>query len=381
MRPSSKTFDAGFNVLLAPEKPVEPFFKEFWMKRLLMSSVGLLALGLVALTPTDGFGFGCRRACGGCSTPCAVSVECAPIAPAPVQFVERKVITYKDNWVERDIVEQVSRMVPKTEKYNYVTLEQKVTPTKRKFVVNRQVMSEEKFNYTVSVPVTTVEKRKEVFYTSVSKVVPYEYTVMVPRVVSEKRKVMTYEIQTSVVKEMVPVCRTIRVACCDPCDPCGRVRYTCQRVTEMQEVCRTVCNRIPVEREVVVNRTICEAQQRKGERTVCELVRGERDVNVNVCSFRQEQRQGVRQVCNFVPEEREEVVNVVTCERVERVGERQVYTCVVEDVKRKVKVNQPIAVETVERVPVCVYTSYCDTGHSRGCCLFGGLRRGCGGCR
>jgi len=354
------------------------------MKRLLMSSVGLLALGLVALTPTDGFGFGCRRACGGCSTPCAVaSVECAPIAPAPVQFVERKVVHYKENWVEREIVEKVSRMVPKTEKYNYFTLEQKVTPTKRKFVVNTQVMEEQKFNYTFSVPVTTVEKRKETFYTSVSKVVPYEYTVSVPRVVQEKRKVMSYEVQTSVVKEMVPVCRTVRVACCDPCDPCGRVRYTCQRVTEMQEVCRTVCNRIPVEREVVVNRTICELEKRKGERTVCELVRGEREVNVNVCSFRQEERQGVRQVCLIVPQQREEVVNVVTCERVERVGERQVYTCVTEDVKRKVKVNQPIAVETVERVPVstCAYTS-CYDNHSRGCCLFGGLRhRGCGGCR
>src|SRR5262249_6985620 len=150
------------------------------------------------------------------------------------------------------------------------------------YVVSVPVMSEEKYDYVVSVPVMSVEKRKEVFYTPTTKNVEYEYTVMVPRTVQEKRKVMTYECQTSVVKETVPVCRTVRVACCDPC---GRVHYTCQRVTEMQEVCRTVVNRIPVEREVVVSRIVCDTEKRKGVRAVCEMVRGEREVNVNVCNY------------------------------------------------------------------------------------------------
>ena len=360
------------------------------MKRLLMSSVGLLALGLVALTPADSFGFGCRRACGGnsgCGSPCATTAVCATTAPATVEYVERKVTRYKDNWVEKEITEKVSKMVATKEKYKYWTMESKTTPTKRKVTVHKQVMADEEFTYTVNVPQMKTEKRKETFYTSVNKNVEYEYTVMVPRTVVEKRMVTSYVCQTNVVKEMVPVCRTVRVACCDPCDPCGRVRYTCQRVTEMQEVCRTVVTRVPVQKEVEVSRIVCDAEKRKGTRTVCELVKGEREVDVQVCNYVQEQRKGKRTVCRLVAEEREEVVNVVTCEKVEREGERVVHTCVTEDVKRKVKVNQPIAEVVTERVPVSTCAVSTGCGHSRGCglCSGGGLFRnrghGCGGCR
>jgi hypothetical protein len=87
------------------------------MKRIVLSSVGLLALGLMGLLPAESFGFGCRRACGrGCGSPCATKAECVTTAPK-VEYVERKVTRYKENWVEKEVVEKVSKMVTKEEKY------------------------------------------------------------------------------------------------------------------------------------------------------------------------------------------------------------------------------------------------------------------------
>lgn len=345
------------------------------MKRLLMSTMGLFAFGLILLSPTDSFGFGCRRACRGCD-PCVTAAK-----PAATEYVERRVTRYKENWVEKEVTVKVTKLVSSKEKYKYFVLEQVTKPETRKVTVYKQVMKDEDYSYTVCVPVMKKEKRKQVHYTRQTKEVDVEYTVMVPKTVKEKKKVTVYECQRSVVKETVPVCRLQRVSCVDEC---GRCCTRLERVTEMREVCRTVVNRVAVEREVEICRTICETEKRKGKKTVCEMIRHEKEVDVDVCTYQNETRKGTRKVCTMVAETRDQVCNVVSCQRVEREGERTVCRCVTEDVKRTVKVCQRVAYETTEKVAVShgAATTCCNSGQGRFCGLLRGRGCGnCGGCR
>ncbi len=252
------------------------------MKRSVLT-MAALALTSIALLPGAGDACGRRKAsccevappCG--AAPCAAA-PCAPVVaqapapvPAPVQYRDVVVTKYKQEMIQKDVVELVCRTVTK----------------------------EVPFQYTVSVPVITPTKQTVNVCKMVAKQVPYNYTVMVPKVVQEKVMCTTYQCVSEVVTRQVPVCKTVRVP---SVDACGNCTYVCQRVTEMQTVCSTVVRRVPVTKEVVVNRTICEAVVQSGTRTVNEVVMVPQEVMVNVCTYKTEVKQGTRQVCEVVTE-------------------------------------------------------------------------------
>ena len=207
-------------------------------------------------------------------------------------------------------------------------------------------------NSTVCVPVTTQVKRMETYCTPVTKEVDYTYTVMVPRTMQKTVACTTYQCVTEMVKECVPVCRTVRNTCVDEC---GRCHTTCERVTVMEERTRCVVKRIPIVEERTVNVTVCEAVQHKGKRTVCEIVRSEQDVVVKVCSFENQKREGVRTVCDVVTEK----------------------------VQRKVQYCETVAEVTTVRVAVggaCDSACGSDCGSSHGRRHGGIFRRTSSGC-
>jgi hypothetical protein len=211
-------------------------------------------------------------------------------------------------------------------------------------LVCKTITKEVPYQYNVCVPVVTPTKQLVNVCKTVTKEVPYTYTVMVPRTVQEKVMCTTYKCVTEVVTKQVPVCRTVRVPCVDEC---GRCTYVCQRVTEMQTVCCNVVKRVPVQTEMVVNRTVCDAVQKPGTRTVCEVVMVQQEVTVNVCSYKTEVKTGTRTVCEVVTEK----------------------------VARKVQVCQVTPYTETVRVPVavpCASTSCCEPacgssghGHAR----------------
>lgn len=285
-------------------------------------------IGLVQTTEANGGGL-FRRSRGSCDAPCAE--PCATttaVAPAPIQYEDRKVKVYKNVWKEKEV----------------------------EVLEHRRVTNEEKYTYTVSVPVWTDAKRMVTVSTPVSKVVDYTYTVLVPKTMQKTVQCTTYQSVTDVVKEMVPVCR---VVCVNVVDECGRCHTRRETVTEMREVSRCVVRRVPVVTDRVVNYTVCEPVQHKGQKTVCEIVRTQREETYKVCSFNQEQRQGTRMVCSTVAEKVKRKVSY--CERVES-----------EEIVR-VAINVPCASDCHDD---------CDQGGRRhGGRARGGLfRRGSGGC-
>ena len=101
---------------------------------------------------------------------------------------------------------------------------------------------------------TVTEQRR------VAKEVPYTYNVSVPVTTPENRTVTTYRCVAEEVVHQVPVCRYVRK---EHVDANGWVRDTCERVTEMQDVKRMVTRRVPETKEVTVNVSRYETQQRQ----------------------------------------------------------------------------------------------------------------------
>ena len=300
------------------------------MKRLSVLALfaGVAFLGLAVESKANGL-FRRHSGCDSCAAaPCAAApcapAPCAP-APAPVVWEDRKVTKYKSVIVEKEVEALVCK-----------------TATK-----------EEKYTYTVCVPVTKQEKRKEIVCTPVSKEVDYTYTVLVPKTVTKEIMCTTYTCVTEMVKECVPVCKTVCVTCVDECGRCHTRR---ERVTVMEERTRCVTKRIPLTEKKLVNVTVCEPVQHKGKKTICEIVRSEREVLVNVCSYVNEKREGTRTVCFTVTEK----------------------------VKRKVNVCQTVAYEETIKVAVGGCAAPCSTcsdcGHERHRLFSGGLFRRSHGC-
>src|SRR5256885_13260771 len=94
------------------------------MTRLVRFSVLVAGRGLFALPPADSSASGwLHRGCGGCDTGCAPACAPAAAAPAPApQYEERKVTRYKPVMREREIVENVCRLVSHQEKYTYTCM-------------------------------------------------------------------------------------------------------------------------------------------------------------------------------------------------------------------------------------------------------------------
>ena len=249
----------------------------------LMATAFLTTVALFGLTQVSEANGLFRRCKGGCDSGCAsapcASAPCATVAPAPIQYEERKVKVAKQVWTDKEI----------------------------EVLECKQISRQEKFVYTVCVPVTTQEKRKAIVCTPVSKQVDYTYTVMVPSTVQKKVQCTTYKCVTETVCEMVPVCKTVCVTCVDECGRCHTRR---ERVTVMEERTRCVVKRVPIITEQVVNVTVCTPELRKGTRTVCEIVRSETDVMVNVCKIEHQQREGVRTVCENVTVKSKRTVKV-----------------------------------------------------------------------
>jgi hypothetical protein len=275
------------------------------MKQLMATAfLATVALfGMTQVSEANGLFRKCKGGCdSGCaSAPCA-SAPCATVAPAPVQYEERKVKVAKQVWTDKEV----------------------------EVLECKQISRQEKFVYTVCVPVTTQEKRTAIVCSTVSKQVAYDYTVMVPSTVQKKVQCTTYQCVRETVCEMVPVCKTVCVTCVDECGRCHTRR---ERVTVMEERTRCVTKRIPTTKEVIVNVTVCEAQVQKGKRKVCEIARSERDVVVNVCSYERQEKVGTRMVCHT------ETVKV----------------------KRKVNVCTTVPYETTVKVAICPTTA-CSTG-------------------
>src|SRR5207248_2865882 len=156
----------------------------------------------------------------------------------------------------------------------------------------------------------------------------------------EKRKVTQYTCVPTQVQVQVPCWTTVMVPECIPpscCNPCGGVRYRCERVCTMQTVTRTVLQQVPQEVEVLVNVPVWNKVERKGKRLVCSSVPEESVIEVPVCTYTTQERVGKRLVCSSVPEESVIEVPVCTYTTQERVGKRLVCNSV--PVEREVVVN------------------------------------------
>jgi hypothetical protein len=255
------------------------------MKRVLQVTLFAAALTVAGLIPGESQAFHRRSASrcevASCGTACATSCAepCAVAAPTPPKMVEVKVTKYKQEWKDQEVITHVCKMVPREEKYNYA----------------------------VYVPVTKTEKRKVTHYERVSKEVAYNYTVLVPKTYQEKRTVNYCEYETHLIKEVVPVCRRVRV---ETVDNCGRCCYTWQSVTENVEVTRCVRKPIMKSREVVYNVVRCEQEVRAGKRTVYDCVPVVREVDVSICHLERQERQGTRTVCEYKTEAVKSMVKV-----------------------------------------------------------------------
>src|SRR5438309_132310 len=245
------------------------------MKKLV---VGCLAVAAVVLATVSDAQATCfrRGGHGDCCAP-APSDCCAP------QMVCQTVTCWQPVWKEREIEVTVLQQVQREEKFEYVVCIPVTTQEKRKVTCYQTVTNEVEFKYTVCVPVTTVEKRKVVCYKTVTNEVEFKYTVCVPVTTVEKRKVVCYRTVTNEVEftyfenvctttqekrkvtqytcvptqvqVQVPCWTTVMVPECIPpscCNPCGGVRYRCERVCTMQTVTRTVLQQVPQEVEVLV---------------------------------------------------------------------------------------------------------------------------------
>jgi hypothetical protein len=293
-------------------------------------------------------------ACWGKRNCCAPTVACA--APAPVQFVEKKVTAYRCVNREKDVEVTVNTMVPRQVEVKYTAYEMKSEPVKQKVVRYELVPVEKEFKTTCMEMRMVDEKRRVCEYEKVMREVEYKYMEMIRGQTTVKKKVVTWKCDSKVVEEVVPVCHKILVRCePDPCAGCFAAcfpRFKCETVIENRKVCRTVVIRTPIETEVECIVPTCTPVERTGKRMVCELKPHEREITVRVCrAFPVD-----KIVKRCVTERREHVdeciVNVCKLVPVERKCLETVYDCKPEKKMVKKCWTEMEPYETVVRVPV-----------------------------
>jgi hypothetical protein len=327
------------------------------MKRLFVSAIlsMVAVLGLTLDSQANGL-FRRHRDCESCGAPCATSCATAPIA-APSQFVEQKVIRYKQKFVEKEIEQIVCKRVTHEEKY-FFNVQVPVTKQEpRKVTTYKTIQTEVPYDYTVCVPVTVTEKRKVTTYKTVQNEVPYEYTVLVPKTVTKVVKQTTYKCIPETVTETRSVCKLVRVTCTDEC---GRCYTRCERVTVLEPVTRCIVKRVPVVQDVTINEVVCEPKIQKGKKIVCAVVSEVKEVDVNVCRVENKAMKGKKIVCSVVPVVSDVLVNVCTYVTEKREGKRLVCEIVSQKVKTKVQVCQLEPYEEIIRVQVGAACSTCD---------------------
>jgi hypothetical protein len=306
------------------------------------------------------------------------------------QYVEQTVTRYRCEYREREEEVTVVKMVPREEPYKYRVLVPVMKPEKRKVMEYQTSMVEEPYKYTVIVPVMKPEKRKVIEYQTSMVEEPYKYYEMVPTTTMQTQMQTRYTCVPQTVVQNVPVCRTVTVpvvcqtapSCCDPCGATV-IRYTCQRVMEMQQVTRVVSQMVATQVEVTVPVTTWNRVEREGKRMVCRTTPVEREITVNVCHYERQEREGKRMVWKTTPVEREITVNICTYEEQEREGKRIVYDRVESKEKRKVGYYETVPYTEQVMVAVggvvdCGAVSYCGGGGGRGLFrggLFGGRCR------
>jgi hypothetical protein len=110
------------------------------------------------------------------------------------------------------------------------------------------------------------------------------------------------------------------------------------------------------EPEIIVNVCSYRTEERTGVKTICEKVPVTKQVTVNVCSYRAEQRTGTRTVVEKVAESQEITVNVTKYQSVEKTGVTRRVVC--EKVQETVNVTQIskelVPYTTTVKVPVRV---------------------------
>jgi len=336
------------------------------MKRqFLTAAVAVVAcMGLAVGTGSANHRHGGGYDCGGCAP---VYQDCGP------QYQQVQVTRYQQQWVEQEINEVVCRLVPKQENYSY-TVQVPVMKAVKQMVTSYQTVQKEvAVPCTVMVPVTDNVKQVVTTYKHVPKEIEVPYTTYTHNTVARKVLQTTFQCVPEQVTHQVPVCRTIQVPCCDPCTGC--VRYTCQRVVELQPVTCTVVRRVPTTTEVTVNEVVCTPVTQMVKRTISECVPVQQEITVPVCRMVAQQQTYKRLVCECVPVQQEVTVNVCHYETRQENATRTVYTQVQENVKRKVQVCQMVPYTTTETVAVggsyCGYAQDCYSGHGhgrRGCC-------------
>ena len=242
--------------------------------------------------------------------PAVGAAECGP------QYVEQTVTAYRAETRTRVVPTVVNRVVCRVveEAYTYTELVPVTTPQTQTQTYYTTLTRQVPYTYTELVPVTTPQRQVQTYYTTVTREVPYSYTAYVP-VCTPQTRLQTYcvAVPEEVVRQ-VPVCRAVSEQVTDPCT--GECKTVCRKVTELQEVRSVVSRLVPQTREVTVNVTTMQAQQRTGTRTVCESVPQTRTVTVNVTTLQAQQRTGTRQ--RVVQETVQETVNVTQtyCETV-----------------------------------------------------------------
>lgn len=379
--------------------------------RKLLWTLPVLALGLVALTPTDVHGFGKRKGGGGgdCDYGYGASYGPAPAPTCVVGYVDKVVTSYQPRHIEEEV--EVTVMQPvysqRTEKYTYTENERVETPTKHTVRYYEQVMVDQPVSYQVCKTVTeptkvTVRKwvnvptRQTVEVASWKTVTtPQKHTVRYNEMVEteedttwteyktvttpQKQTVTSWTCQPQEVISNVPVTR------CVPCtivDSCGNCQTVMKPVCELQTVRHTVMRQVPVQSEIVVNVTQTVPTEVKGKRKVGRWVERTREETVNVTSCQlvkenvevtvnrlQEQTEEVTvnvtrnvwvtenstvKVCQLQERTREETVNVVSYRPVQKEGARTYTVCDMQPTKTRVRQSRCVMepVQTVVKCPI-----------------------------
>ncbi len=320
---------------------------------------GLLAISLSAEATHRKSACGAAVGCcspvmSSCGAPAVCETPCAPVTTVVPTTMKQKVTMYREKKTE--VVEEVTihKQVQKkmTREYTYKVMQPVTKSEKRKEVTYTCEPKTVEFTYTAMEPVTTTEKAKVVEHQcktetvkqkvmvnklvtvpteqTVTEYVPTQKVVEVPvtryttQTVMEKRSCMTYTCVPRTVTTCVPVCQKVMVPVCDPCGACGGCmpRYTCSYQTTMQNVTRTVMERVPQMSEYTVPVTRCVPVTQMEKRTICEMVPTTKKVTVNItkCVPTEETVDCVRNV--LVPVTKEVTYQVTKCVAVTKKGTR-----------------------------------------------------------
>lgn len=297
----------------------------------------------------------------------ADAADSAAPCPSAPQFVEKKVTAYRCVRKEKEVEVTVNEMVPRQVEVKYTCYEMKTEPVKQRVVSYECYPVEKEFKVTCMEMRMVEEKRKVCEYERVMKEVEHKYTEMVPEYKPVKKKVVTWKCDTTMVEEVVPVCRKVLVRC-EP-DPCAGCLARClpnfktETVTEYKKVCRPVVTRTPIEHEVECMERTFRPVERTCKRMVCELKPHEKEIVVNVCKPFPVEKTIKRCVIERREKVEDVIVNVCKPVPVEKTCMRTVYDC--KPTKKMVKQcwTEMEPYEMIVKVPVgCPTTTSCCGG-------------------